>query len=66
MNITIKKITFDVNGRELELSFVDGEVMMPANKKEADEARKSLSVNEYNTLKEEALNLFLKEFGDTI
>lgn len=62
MGITIEKISFNVYGRKLELSFVDGEVMMDGD----DEAIVSLSINEMKVLKEEALKLFLREFGDTI
>ncbi len=65
-NISIEKITFKVNNRKLELSFENGLVMMPSNNEEADKARSDLSINEYNTLKEEALKLFLRRFGDNI
>ena len=59
MGITIKKITFNVNGRELEFTFIDGEAMISGD----DEAFNSLSINELRVLKKESLNLFLREFG---
>ena len=62
MNITIKKITVDANGREIVLSFIDGEVAFDGDVK----ALYSLSPNEMKTLKEIGSDLFLREFGDTI
>lgn len=58
----MKKIIFEANNREIELSFVDGEVIMAGD----DKAVAALSINEMRGLKDEALKLFLQKFGDNI